>query len=228
VKSGYASSLGSVESNGDVSAQGSGAIYGNATPGPAKKFTGNFTVSGTTAPAKTSIAVPAYEYTPVGTAKGSYSGSATLTAGTYRYTSFSMKATDALTLQGDVTIYVDGSIELAGQASIKLASGAKLSLNQGSGTLSIAGGGVVNASQKPANLQINTATSSAVKVEGTSAFYGTVLAPDAPFTRDGTADFFGAIVAKSATLVGTGWMHYDSSLAGGGAPTFKVALVRGW
>jgi hypothetical protein len=227
VKGGHAGSQGNVASNGDVSTSGSGTVFGDATPGPGGVYSGGFSVTGSTAPAAKPITFDAYVYSPPSPAKKSWSGSGTLNAGTYHYTSLTLKSKDVLTLKGAVTIYVDGAIDLSGSSSIVVASGAKVVVNHGAKTLSIGGGGIVNNTQSPAALEIYSATTGAVTISGTSAFYGVVDAPYASFTKNGTADYYGSILAGSAKVSGTGGVHYDVSLATGGATTFQVVLVRG-
>jgi hypothetical protein len=106
--------------------------------------------------------------------------------------------------------------------------GANVTIYQGSGSISLAGGGIINDSTKPSSLQIQSATTSTIKVSGSSAFYGTVFAATADFSKSGTAQFFGSVVANTVSISGTGWIHYDSSLAGSGPPTFAVVMTRGW
>src|SRR5262249_48342557 len=144
VKNGHAGSDGGVASNGNISASGSGTMYGDATPGPSGKFSGNFKVTGSTAPAGSTISEPPFVYKPPGVAKTAWSGSGTLTAGTYQYKSLSLKSKDLLKISGNVVLYVDGAISSTGQAQIEVTNGSKLTIHQGGGDLSIAGGGVVN------------------------------------------------------------------------------------
>ncbi len=228
VKGGHAGSKGNLASNGNISASGSGAIWGDATPGPGGKFSGGFKVSGSTAPAKQSISEAPYVYKPPGAAKTAWSGSGTLTSGTYQYKSVSLTSKDLLKISGNVTLYVDGAISSAGQATLEILKGSTLKIFQGNGSISITGGGIVNDVALPSALQIQSASTSTVKVAGNSAFYGTIYATAADFTKSGTADYFGSVIANSVTVSGTGWVHYDSSLAGVGAPTFSVAMTRGW
>ncbi len=227
VKNGHAASKGGVASNGNISASGSGTMYGDATPGPGGKFSGNFKVSGSTAPAGSTISEPAYVYKPPGTAKTAWTGSGTLTAGTYQYKSLTLKSKDLLKITGNVVLYVDGAISSTGQAQIEVTSGAKLTILQGSGDLSIAGGGVVNDLANPAALQIDSASTTSVSVAGNADLYGYVYAPAAAFSKVGTANFFGTVVAATVTVSGTGWMHTDSSALTQGKPTVTVVALNG-
>jgi hypothetical protein len=228
VKGGHAGSNGNLATNGNISTSGSGQIWGSATPGPSGKYSGGFKVSGSTSPAKSNMTVPTYAYTPPGVAKTAWSGSGTLNAGTYQYKSMSLVSKDLLKISGNVTIYVDGSISSTGQAAIEVLSGAKLTIHHGSGTISIAGGGVINDNAKPSTLKIYSATTSSLSIGGNAAFFGSVNAPKASFSKVGTADYYGSIVASTVSIVGNGGVHYDTSLGGVGTPSFKVVMVRGY
>ena len=68
-----------------------------------------------------------------------------------------------------------------------------------------------------------------VVISGASAYFGTVLAPDADFTSSGASGMYGAATAKTLTLSsGSGWLHHDTSLNGGGVGGFTVQMERGW
>jgi hypothetical protein len=229
VKGGHAGSQGNIGSNGNISGSGSGTIWGDANPGPTGTFSGGITVTGSTAPANQSISETPYVYNPPpGAAKTTLKGSAALTSGVYHYKSISLASKDLVTATGNVTIYVDGAISTTGQAIIEVTKGSKLTIYQGSGSVSIGGGGIVNDSAKPSSLTIESATTSSIKLAGSSAFYGTVFATAADFSKTGSADFFGAAVANTVSISGTGWVHYDSSLSSNGPPTFTVVMTRGW
>jgi hypothetical protein len=228
VSGGHAGSDGNVASNGNISGSGSGTIFGDARPGPTGSFSGGISVDGSTAPAQQSISVTPYVYNAPGKAKTSLTASTTLTGGIYHYKSVSLSSKDLVKFSGNVTLYVDGSISTAGQAAMQVLKGANVTIYQGSGSISLAGGGIINDSTKPSSLQIQSATTSTIKVSGSSAFYGTVFAATADFSKSGTAQFFGSVVANTVSISGTGWIHYDSSLAGSGPPTFAVVMTRGW
>ena len=227
VKGGHAASKGGVASNGSISASGSGTMYGDATPGPGQKFSGNFKVTGSTAPASSTISEPPFAYKPPGVAKSAWSGAGTLTAGTYQYKSLSLKSKEVLKITGNVVLYVDGAISSTGQAQIEVTNGAKLTINHGSGDVSIAGGGIVNDLTNPAALQVNSASTTSVSVAGNDDFYGYVYAPAAAVSKVGTANFFGTVVGGTVTVSGTGWMHTDSSGLKQGQPTATVVVLNG-
>jgi hypothetical protein len=62
----------------------------------------------------------------------------------------------------------------------------------------------------PSNFNIISNTTQAVKINGNSTYYGTLVAPNAPVTLNGTADKFGAVIGSTMTLLGTGNFHNDT------------------
>lgn len=227
VKGGHAGSQGGVASNANISAIGSGTMYGDATPGPTGTYSGNFKVTGSTAPAASTVSEPAFVYKPPGVAKSAWSGSGTLTAGTYQYKSLSLKSSQVLKISGNVVLYVDGAISSTGQAQIEVTNGSSLTINHGSGDFSLGGGGILNDLTKPTALQVNSATTTSLSLAGNSDFYGVVYAPKAAVSKVGTANFFGTVVGGTVTVSGTGWMHTDTSLLKQGKPTVTVVVLNG-
>jgi hypothetical protein len=63
----------------------------------------------------------------------------------------------------------------------------------------------------PSHFNIISRTSDAIKMNGNSRFFGTLVAPNADVTINGTADKFGAVLGKTMTLLGTGKFHNDTS-----------------
>jgi len=65
------------------------------------------------------------------------------------------------------------------------------------------------AGANPSQFNIISQTTGAVKINGNSVYYGTLLAPYADLTVNGNANKFGAVLGKTMTLLGTGDFHYD-------------------
>lgn len=209
---GFAGGNGNLGCNGDIIAGGS-TVYGNATPGPGFQVLGDPTnVTGSTSPAVVPYEFETYVYDPPLVATGNYQGTGTLTAGAYRYNRLRLVGTQVLTLEGEVDLYVDGGFDISGTASIVVAPGATVNIYHGSGTMNIAGTGIVNQEALPANLTITSATTDSIKVSGTSAFYGLLYATEAEFRSIGTSDWYGVVVADTLDLGGSGFLHFDESL----------------
>ena len=213
-----------VRSNGNIVVAGGAQVHGDATPGPTGTVSGAAAVTGSTAPATDLMPVPPYVYAPPIAASGPYTGTNTYGAGIYRHTTLTLNSSRVLTIAGDVELYVDGNFSISAMAMIVLNSGCRLTIHHGSGTMNIAGQGVINLDQAPERLTIKSATSSAVSFAGGSAFYGTLMAPYAPLTCSGSAGVYGAAAGRTLTMSGGMHMHYDKVLDESGP--VSVRLIR--
>jgi hypothetical protein len=109
----------------------------------------------------------------------------TLPPGNYYFESLKLGGGSTITITGPSTLYFAGPIDATG-------------------------GTVVNANADPHDLTI-ISVDTTVKLSGGSAFYGSVLAPNAVVELKGEA-FYGALVAKYVNLVGDFSVHVDESL----------------
>lgn len=215
----YANVKGHVRSNGDVTVTGNSSIHGDAIVGPdgTLTITGQPLVTGSTNPATTTIPLPVPTYSPPNIANPQFrlnGGSRTISTGTHRYSSWSQSGSSVVTLSGEVTLYIDGDMSVAGQASIVLEPSAKVTIHHGTGSISIGGGGIVNASLLPTSLLIysSSTTGNGHSFSGTSAFYGAVYSPGVDVTISGISEAYGAFVGKEIKVTGTPNFHYDEAL----------------
>jgi hypothetical protein len=129
----------------------------------------------------------------------------------YRYSTISMSG-GTIKVTGHVAMYVDGDFSMTSKACMDLAPGATLKLYHGSGALKLAGQGVVNHDQEPANFVVKSSTTGTVTLAGTSDFYGAIYAARANCSLMGTSDTYGAVVGSFLTCGGTADFHYDEAL----------------
>ncbi|HEV2331028.1 MAG TPA: collagen-binding domain-containing protein [Verrucomicrobiae bacterium] len=123
----------------------------------------------------------------------------------------------SLTVYGNVTIYVTGSISLAGLSDIEIATNRTLTLYV-AGSVSIAGNGVVNDTGLAKALTVyGLPTCTSFSYHGNANFVGVIDAPEANFSLTGNAAAIGAFVVNSFSAVGNGGVHWDTSLASTGA-----------
>src|SRR6185369_13506251 len=107
---------------------------------------------------------------------------------------------------------------------VYVAPGAKLRLYT-TGTFTISGTGVMNATGLASNLSVfglGTSTSNWA-YSGSSAFIGTVYSPYDNFTFSGSAGAFGSFTANNVTISGGASVHYDEQLSGGGEASYVVS-----
>lgn len=81
------------------------------------------------------------------------------------------------------------------------------------GDVDINGSGFVNTTADPHQLTIHVIGSHTVNINGSSAFYGVIDAPDSDVKLNGTASFWGAVAASTIDHNGSGDVHLDQSLA---------------
>ncbi len=161
--------------------------YGGSNVGPAPAF-----ATGQTMPVVTVPNITPYIAAPV------YSGSATVSS-SFRCGAFVLHQ-DHLTIQGDVTIVVNGIFDVGNSSSIELAPGARL-------TLYLLGSAVL---MNQSTINSNTQAYDRVIIYklGTSDFVtqnhtymaATIIAPSAIFSQSNNSDVFGRVTAKSMSL----------------------------
>jgi hypothetical protein len=125
---------------------------------------------------------------------------------------------------GDVTLYVNGNFITGGSGFVYIAPGASLKLYVG-GIVSVSGTGMVNGAgyaSKNAIYGLSTSTQNWT-YNGSSAFIGTVYAPNANFTFSGSAGAFGSFSANTVNISGGAHIAYDESLNGGVNPQYIVS-----
>lgn len=130
-----------------------------------------------------------------------------------------------------IEIWVTAGINLSGNGGIVVKPNAHVKIFV-EGNVSITGNGMVNETQKPANLELfgvtpADGTQRSFAMSGNGSFTGTVYAPDHVVSLSGggsDGNYFGSIVAKTVSMSGNTAVHYDESLAAGDYITdYKVA-----
>lgn len=185
--------------NSSINVIGTSTVNGSASVGPqantatAISVTGGSSITGTKSALAEAVDVPT-ETTSVSSSGALTVGqnqTTTLSAGTYHYSSLTISGNGAragrLDVTGPVKIYVSGSVDIAGS-------------------------GIVSANNLPSNVVIYVTQASNVSIRGTSNFYGGVYAPLSDVNVSGTPSFFGAVVANNYTQQGTGQLHFDKAM----------------
>lgn len=124
-----------------------------------------------------------------------------------------------------VELYVKGDFSTKGggngDGSIIIQNGVQVKIYVG-GNMAFGGNGITNNNGSADSLSIYgiTPTDGSTRTAdfgGTSAFYGTVYAPDFDLTLGGNPTYVGSLVGKTATLVGNVNLRYDEALGSSGA-----------
>ncbi|MBK8980376.1 MAG: hypothetical protein IPM29_31125 [Planctomycetes bacterium] len=222
----HAGETGHITSNGDITA-GGGIVYGDATPGPGFQVLHPEKVMGATAPAAEARAIDPYVYVPPIGSSGPWTGAGSISTGTYRYDTLTLGSSDVLTINGDVTLYVDDKFTASGSSAIVLSSGATLTIHHGASDFTVSGGGVINPDEAPSRLALFSASLKKLTLSGGAAFFGQVYAPEAEFVSSGGSHLYGSFVTRRANLSGDGGLHFDTSLgAGSAAGGFRVRFAQ--
>ncbi|MDA0322287.1 MAG: hypothetical protein O2923_06165 [Verrucomicrobia bacterium] len=199
---------GEVASNNDITVGSSAAVQGDAVPGPGYAVLGSpENVTGTTnsAPAVRVLEPidpadivdaqfdndnasldPTYYNAATKELVLSGGDSTTIPAGTYYLEGVDVTGSGALSVSGDVTIYLAGEMD-------------------------IGGGGVINLSSDPDSFQLNVTGSTDVRLHGRADFHGHIYASGGSLIQiGGSSDFHGTVATGgSFELQGSGSIIMD-------------------
>jgi RHS repeat-associated protein len=235
-------SKGLIGASGNISLSGTVIINGpifalNTTVGPCKNGTPGITLAGKAQvtggyfqlnAAPIFAAVPV---TPPGTTDVRLTASAILPPGSYGNISVSSRAT--LTLSPGT--YNINSIALSGQSILAVNPAGQVVINIAGNNVAqpiqVSGGGVVNPSGVPLNIQLVYGGALPILISSGSASFGVIYAPNAPVTLSDGAEWYGAMVVKSLDDSDGGSIHYDRSLAVPPTITGSIAPApntKGW
>ena len=237
---------GTVLSNGTMTVRGTPVVTGDARPGVSyteADVRGNSTVGGSVAALTkpldfapvvipTSINAGANDNSQVTSTGNPINGSNTfddsgppetvtnMPSGDYYFSDMNVKR--IVNITGPATVRVSGDLHINSQAAIYVDGGPVQFFIEGSGQLN--GQGIVNLSQDPSMLTIQS-TGPSLHWNGDSDFYGYLYAPfDSAITINGTADFYGGAVGRTLTISGTGDVHTDRG-AGFEGPNRPLPLL---
>jgi hypothetical protein len=125
--------------------------------------------------------------------------------------------TPSLVVNGNAILYLKASTAISVQVGgfIKINPGASLTMYVEGTTATINGGGIINGNGNPANFSyIGLPGNTTFALSGTSAFYGTINAPQAALAVSGSSTaIYGAAIVKTYTGNTAAGFHYDECLA---------------
>jgi hypothetical protein len=144
----------------------------------------------------------------------------------YYLTSFSTDSNTSVTIQGNVTLYVNGNFSMNSNSNIIFATGATLTIYV-TERFGLDSNTTINDGGIPANLRIYSNKQSAtnsdyqINLNSNSGFRGTVYAPKTAIEINSNAHIYGAARGKYVNMRSNGTFNYDEELGrlqGGGAP----------
>jgi len=234
----YARSSGGIGSNGTIQLQG--LVHGNANAGPGltPNLTGGGVVTGNITPLSVPMDLPATPYADFAAANLINQNGTWGTTGSAIYNpvtkNLAVSGGGSLTLSGGT--YFFSSLSLSGGSILKVTGPVKIYITQ---VGSLGGGGIVNVTGLPANLQIfqhpyalPVGLAPAKKLMNTLSVAGgsgaalTVYAPYTDVAVTGGGGIYGSIIADNLQAQGGSQFHYDEALGGlGGSGPPKLTRV---
>ena len=240
----HARSNGDSGSNGDITMDVNGTIWGDAIAGPGHSTTilGNADVSGSTTPATQLVNLPVINV-PAYPSSGDYivnSNTADLASGNYNFTNLRVNASKQLTIHGPANVVC---------TNLELRSNANLLVDPTNGivTFYVIDNFIMNSNSQfrstdyaPANLRINLLSDNVINPEvnvqldeivlnSNTQLYGCVLAPNAQVVIDSNFQMFGSLMARSLDLHSNAFFHFDEALmaaTANGIPTYETMSWR--
>lgn len=155
------------------------------------------------------IALPAVEIPSLGASQGdlkvNYKG-ASPSPGTYAEVTVNGGGTLTLTAGS----YVFDSLKITGGGKLSTSGAVKIYIKK---ELDLSGGGVVNTTNKPANLVVLLSDSVEGKISGGAQSTMVVYGPKASLKFTGGNDLYGALIGNDVTVTGGSKLHYDEALS---------------
>jgi hypothetical protein len=234
---------GDIGSNGSITLDVNGHVWGDAIAGPSHTTTvlGNAVVTGTTLPATSQVQLPAINvpaYPSLGAR--TITTNTTLVSGNYNWTNLTINSSKTLTINGPANVVV---------SNLELRSSSNLIVDTTNGlvTFYVIDNFVMNSNAQfraanyvPADLRINLLSDNVINPEvnvqldqvvlnSNTQIHGTVLAPNARVIIDSNFQIFGALMARSLDLHSNAFFHFDEALmnaTANGVPTYETLAWR--
>ncbi|MCJ7730402.1 MAG: hypothetical protein MUO27_11075 [Sedimentisphaerales bacterium] len=160
--------------------------------------------------------------------KGAITGAETITT-SGKYDSISVGQGKIITINGPVTLYVTGAVNLSNSAELQIDTTnpqACLTLYLG-GEFNTKNGGIINNltmdAKKLKIYGLNTCSNINMATEGT--FYGAIYAPNTGVNLKSAVEIYGSVVASQINQSSSANIHYDASLRDANKDDQAVQLV---
>ncbi len=131
--------------------------------------------------------------------------------GTYYLIGVRLSGQSMLTVNGDVTMFIDGDLSIAGQASFNVPSGSMLTIYI-TGNISIDGGGIVNpGAPTKVTIYASAKKGTQVAMSGNAKLAGTLYAPFSNISVSGNAAIMGAVWGMTVAGSDNAAFHCDEA-----------------
>jgi len=216
----------SVES-GAVSLMNSATINGDVVVGVGGDPDEVVNASGATVTGQIYASSQSYDFSPVTVpasvqdlaSQGTLTSSTVITSGEYKYDSINIENSNAITIDGEVTLYVTGDVTLMNSSYLEIVDtnpDASLTLYLGGDYEGKNSSNMNNLTSDPKKLKIYGLEScNSMDFKNSTDFYGVIYTPNADVIFYNSADAFGAVAAKSFEQKNSATFNYDTSLRQG-------------
>lgn len=208
-----------------VKLENSATIVGNVAVGVGGSTStvintsGSASISGTRSVLSEAQAIPSVPaFSPPATL-GSFtspnSGSSTLTAGTYRHSSYSLKNSFIINISGAVTIYCDGKFSIDNSAQMRLNTGATLTVYANEFEFKNDSRFNATSPATPSRVTLYTLSNKEIKIDNSAQVSADVLGPSNTLKVKNDGRFFGRFQGDKIELENSARFTQDLSLTGG-------------
>lgn len=216
-----------VTGSGKVKLENSAIIVGNVSVGTGANvnsvisYSGSADITGDTTALPEPIVIPSIPSAgSLPSSLGSYtspnSGSATISTGFYRYSSYTVKNNYTINISGDVTLYVDGKFEMDNAGKLQLNAGATLIVYANEFVFKNNGKFNMTSPPTPANAFLYQMGSSDLTIDNSAHVAAQVLAPTTKLLVKNNGRLFGTFQGKQLQLENSGRFTQDLALSSGG------------
>lgn len=130
-----------------------------------------------------------------------------------KYTDISISNNGILSINGDLTLYVTGDVELKNSAEIEIQDNSTLTLYLEGDLDANNAAGLNNESEIPSSLVIyGTGTDQKIDLKNAADLYAVIYAPNAEMTVNNSGDAYGSFIVKNFELKNGGEVYYDKAL----------------
>lgn len=146
-----------------------------------------------------------------------------------RYSDIQMTNGETITIEGHITLYITGKVELDNNAEIEISEGSSLTLYI-EGEFKMSNGGKINnLNQKPPNCKVFSTATSEVDYcfDNVGEFYGAVYAPNGKIEIKNNAVIYGAILGKELKIDNSAEVYGDQGLRKGTFNDADTKLIKG-
>ena len=136
---------------------------------------------------------------------------------------------EIITIEGNITLYITGKVEIDNGAQVVVTDGSSLTLYIADTFKMSNGGKINNLTQKPPNCKIFSTAEGEVDYcfDNVGEFYGALYAPNATIEIKNNAIIYGAILGKELLIDNSAEIYGDRALLNGTFGDNDTKLVKG-